>query len=242
MTPNPANNVRHRTTIGIAITTPLLTRDGRLVVARGGGGGVFVGPTSRLSASSTVFAYNQASGGGGAISFTAESRGLVSGCDIHDNGAIDGARAYLEYHATVSITGTTFFENYANEEGGGIFCSNSKLNLTSSTFSANKDGVDLQGESDVTCSKDPPGTICEVTGDTTYVSSCIPEAASGNGKEMFPVIASVGIFLGVAGLLMCSILVCVAVSWKRKANKEKKMVWDTPKEEKEGSELLQDYD
>ena len=101
--------------------------------------------TELVSISGTTFDGNTAGWDGGAIHFSGELMTLnkcelkknsaVNGGAIH-NGPADESRYIIRADTTVSITGSTFEENNADEEGGGIF-NEGELGCGESYFTGN---------------------------------------------------------------------------------------------------------
>jgi len=134
----------------------------------GGGLGYQNNAAEIVQISGTTFDGNTAVWDGGAIHFSGELMTLnkchlqknnaVNGGAIH-NGPADDSKYIIRADTTVSVTGTTFEENNADEEGGGIFnegtlgCGESFFN--GNTAKTNGGGIANSGELEVVgCSFD----------------------------------------------------------------------------------------
>jgi len=218
-------------------------------LANGGYGGIiYLSGSSNAIISNTSMTGGSAYLAGGAISITEESNLLVDTCDFYSNTAFDGGAVYLEYSSRATIFRTNIYGNNALDAGGGFYCSESKLNITQSQVTENKDQQE-NGDPNVYCSQYPSGTECTLTGDdANSFGECKGNVFSGNSdqeKEPFPIIAIIGIALGGAGLVLCCITLGVCYNWKRNQKHDGEGVGlqkIKTKIEKDDMELLQDYD
>jgi predicted outer membrane repeat protein len=119
---------------GISLTLTNLTIKNGLGYPEGGG----VNNAGTLTASNSNFYSNT----GGAIYNTGTatiSNSNISGNTPYFSGHSAGCGA-IDNEATMTITATTFYSNYANNNGtaGGAICNGSALTITSSTFYDNQ--------------------------------------------------------------------------------------------------------
>eukprot|EP01119_Soliformovum_irregulare_P012645 TRINITY_DN32_c1_g1_i1.p1 TRINITY_DN32_c1_g1~~TRINITY_DN32_c1_g1_i1.p1 ORF type:complete len:509 (-),score=176.99 TRINITY_DN32_c1_g1_i1:25-1551(-) len=205
------------------------------------GGAMFLDQRSGCSVLNSSFVENHATGRGGAIYFTTEATFILGtsvftnnvggsfggGFYLSEGGTLQawnvifdgnvapyGGGLYTEYRSFVYLTFCEFNMNSANESGGGIYCSDSRLKLNGTEFHGNFGPQNK--DPNLYCSTFPGYTSCHVTGtNSNYNEQCGDHSSeSSQDKPPFPVLAIVGIvLLSLAGLLVTS-MIATCVWWR----------------------------
>ncbi|MBA7697751.1 hypothetical protein ES703_106419 [subsurface metagenome] len=84
-----------------------------------------------------VFTGNISNRDGGAVDCDANNVVTVAGCDFRSNLADHGGALYLGLNCSGTITDTTLVENDANEDGGGIYFTDSNIAVSDCNISYN---------------------------------------------------------------------------------------------------------
>ncbi|WP_458406316.1 Ig-like domain repeat protein [Methanobrevibacter sp.] len=117
------------------------------------GGAVFVGKqTTNGTITNCEFIENTAVHKGGAVDWNVTA-GVMSDCYFEGNNANSGAGLYIGTGSdNTTIRNNTFYKNIAIENGGGIDCNSTRMNITNCVFKENqgKFGAALCREEDAT--------------------------------------------------------------------------------------------
>jgi len=165
--------------------------------ARGGGGGVFCGSSTRCIVSSSSFTSNNGFRGGGIMvnsalltasqlimtgntaafggaMYFANARGSVSTTQFDGNVCEDGAAVYAMNECSVTLSDCSIKNNHARDDGSGLFCDKSTFSLTSITFSNNTAGTSRSSSraQDVFCDTAESNGYCYIEGDAQWNGHC----------------------------------------------------------------------
>jgi predicted outer membrane repeat protein len=166
-------------------------------LARTGGGGIFVGSSSRATVTGCNFFNNDGPRGGaimvnnakltasvltakgnkaafGGALYFANSQGSVSSSQFDGNSGEDGAAIYATNQCDLTFTSCAVKNNYAKSEGSGIFCDKSTYSLSNILFSNNTAGTTRSSsrEQDVFCDTAESHGYCYIEGDQEWAGHC----------------------------------------------------------------------
>jgi len=186
------------------------------------GGAVYAYGTNNVQIVDSQFVSNRAQVGGGALAIGEESRAFINRTLMFNNTAFYGGGIFIEYSSLVHLENDSIIYNGANAtmgHGGGLYCSDSKLFITTTTVSNN-----IAGDSDknLYCAGIPAFSWCTVTGDSDWSSKCGEPSYSSDFIPGLPTLAIIGIALAAIGLLVCAIAIGVCVRFKTQQRTQKK--------------------
>jgi predicted outer membrane repeat protein len=120
---------------------------------------------------------------GGAATFTAGAEGEFHNGLLSQNSAEDGGAIHSTQRAAIELRGSLkVTDNSASNDGGAVYCSNSKLTIDKSVdFTGNS----ADSDDEVHCSTKVEGTECIVEGDHDLASICeIPPKPAVSGSTI----------------------------------------------------------
>ena len=171
-------------------------------IATSNGGGVLVDGNSQVTIQNSIIRNNQAQRGGG---ISTSSNLTIVNCTIDDNVAYENGGAFYASDADdiINISGTHFNNNYLDQSypigfGGAIFCHQSNIIATNSTFLSNSTnssggaiyaeyGSNLYVESSIFTQNETnsAGSAVFNYNSTTELQNCTITDNNGNGPAVF---------------------------------------------------------
>jgi len=188
-------------------------------------GGAFYADSSTVNMYNTKFEYNIGYSGGGVFIDT-QTKMNLNGVSFMYNTGIDGGALNLANQCVINTNTTTIEQN----KGGGIFCSNSNLNLNSDSVIEDNKG------SNIVCSDFPSFTYCKINGNSKWTNYCKSPSASKSGISDDARVWVIIAFSALSALLFVVLLgaLFVIITNRRKKAKEAKE-WDPIKMKDEDS-------
>jgi len=105
--------------------------------------GIFASSLVLLIANSTIIENSADYGGGIHVTGTDLT---VSGCQFSGNSAITGAGLYAADNASLELNGGSFFNNLAEQHGGGVYIRDGNGEITNSHFEGNRAESTIRGK------------------------------------------------------------------------------------------------
>lgn len=176
---NEAGAIYHGGSGPLNVTNSRFTDNTAMSTVGVGGGALFVGPSTIVTVTASVFSGNNAAFAGGAVGNYGGTLTVVNSTFSGNHSDKDGAAIYNAGTGTLSVMGTTFSGNTASNSGGGIYDEQGVVNVTNSTFwnntVNNSSGTDGGG-----------GAISAHTGTYTVTnSSLVYNHAAAKGGSLY---------------------------------------------------------
>jgi len=144
---------------------------------------------------------------GGAISCRIQTQTTLYGCYLGFNQAKNGGGLYLSSASKGYIFDTTIQNNTATENGGGVYCDESDMNITNTIITGNWADPSTTYDANMFCGSPKAFSRCRMDGDPEWGLKCpiVPDGLFSN-MTLYVVIAAGGLILFIillfVGLLL----------------------------------------